>query len=165
MYSDYQKPLYIQLKNNIKNKILSGEYEVGSYIPSERFMSEYYGIKDRVYIAVLDMPHIVELSSFDRKYEGIARFPAIKRDISMLAKKDILVGDIELLIAKKAGKLLESTELFDVYEGEQIGEDFRSLAFSLSFRANDRTLSDEEVGEVMEKIVEALSESGVELRK
>ena len=128
-------------------------------------VSEDYGIKDRVYIAVLDMPHIVELSSFDRKYEGIARFPAIKRDISMLAKKDILVGDIELLIAKKAGKLLESTELFDVYEGEQIGEDFRSLAFSLSFRANDRTLSDEEVAEVMEKIVEALSESGVELRK
>ena len=128
-------------------------------------VSEDYGIKARVYVAVLDMPHIVEMSSFDIKYKGIAKFPAINRDISMLARKDILVGDIETIISGKAGSLLEKTELFDVYEGEQIGEEFRSLAFSLAFRAKDRTLADDEVNEVMEKIIGALSDKGIELRK
>ncbi len=128
-------------------------------------VSSAYGIKDRVYIAVLDMPHIVEFSSFERKYEGIAKFPAVTRDLSMVAPKEIVVGEIELLIMRKGGNLLEDVSLFDVYEGDQVKEGCRSLAFSLVFRAKDRTLEDAEINKVMDEMISVLSGRGIELRK
>ena len=126
--------------------------------------AENYGIGDRVYLAVLDMPQIVELASFDRKYEGVARFPAVTRDISMVVRKEILAGQIEDVIEKKGGRLVESYELFDVYEGAQILTGCKSMAYSITFRAPDRTLEDKEVNAVMEKIVSALKDLGAELR-
>ncbi len=126
--------------------------------------AENYGIGDRVYLAVLDMPQIVELASFDRKYEGVARFPAVTRDISMVVRKEILAGQIEDVIEKKGGRLVESYELFDVYEGAQILTGCKSMAYSITFRASDRTLEDKEVNAVMEKIVSALKDLGAELR-
>lgn len=127
-------------------------------------VAENYNIGERVYLAVLDMPQIVELTSFDRKYEGVARFPAVTRDISMVVRKEILAGQIEEVIEKKGGKLLESCELFDVYEGAQILTGCKSMAYSITFRASDRTLEDKEVNAVMEKILSALKELGAELR-
>ena len=79
-----------------------------------------YAIKERVYIAVVDMPEIVSRASFDYKYEGITNFPVSSRDLSMVVPKNILVGDIEKVFDEKGGAYLESYELFDVYEGEQI---------------------------------------------
>ena len=75
-----------------------------------------YGIGDRAYVAVLDMPSIMKFATFDRKYEGIAKFPAVSRDISMVVPKNILAGQIEHIIAQRGGKILESYELFDIYE-------------------------------------------------
>ncbi len=126
--------------------------------------AENYGIGERACIAVLDMPQLTELASFDRKYEGIARFPAVTRDISMVVRKEVLVGQIEEILEKKGGKLIESYQLFDVYEGAQILTGYKSVAYSLVFRANDRTLEDKEVNAVMEQIVGALRELGAELR-
>lgn len=123
-----------------------------------------YDIGQRTYIAVIDMPNILDKATFDRKYEGIAKFPAVTRDISMVMKKDILAGDIEAIIRKKAGRLLESCQLFDVYEGAQIQEGYKSMAYSITFRAKDRTLEDKEVTEIMNKIWKALSDAGIELR-
>ena len=128
-------------------------------------VAENYSISERVYIAVIDMPYIVEAASFDRKYTGIAKFPAVTRDISMVMKKEILVGQIEEIIEKKGGKLLESYQLFDIYEGEQILAGHKSVAYSITFRANDRTLEDKDVNEVMDKILTALQGLGIELRK
>ncbi|MDY4970677.1 MAG: phenylalanine--tRNA ligase subunit beta [Lachnospiraceae bacterium] len=127
-------------------------------------VADNYGIGDRPYVADIDMPSILEFATFDRKYEGIARFPALTRDISMTIEKDVTVGKLEEIIEKKGGKLLEHCSLFDVYEGSQIKEGFKSVAFSLSFRAKDRTLADTEVNEIMEKILNALKEIGAELR-
>ncbi|SEP61436.1 phenylalanyl-tRNA synthetase beta subunit [Lachnospiraceae bacterium RM5] len=123
-----------------------------------------YDIKTRVYIAVIDMEMIYSKTSFDRKYVGIAKYPAVSRDISMVAKKEILVGEIEEVIRKRGGKLLEGYKLFDVYEGEQIEKGFKSVAYSITFRASDRTLSDEEVNKVMDKILNGLKDLGIELR-
>ncbi len=123
-----------------------------------------YEIGETAYIAVLDMPYIVEHATFDRKYEGIAKFPAVTRDLSMVMKKELLAGEVEAVIRKKAGKLLESCHLFDVYEGSQIQEGYKSMAYSVVFRAKDRTLEDKEVNEVMDKLLSALSDIGVELR-
>ncbi len=123
-----------------------------------------YSIGERAYIAVLDMPEIIELTTFDRKYKGIAKYPAVTRDISMVMSKDVMVGTVEQVIEKRGGKLLESFKLFDIYEGSQIKEGFKSVAYSISFRAADRTLEDKEINDIMEKILKDLSGMGIELR-
>lgn len=124
-----------------------------------------YGIGERAYVAVLDMPSVVEKATFERKYEGIARFPAVTRDISMVVPKNILAGQIEEMIAVRGGKILESCELFDVYEGAQIQEGYKSVAYSIVFRAKDKTLEEAEITAVMKKILNGLQSLGAELRQ
>ena len=124
-----------------------------------------YDIGSRVYLAVIDMPKITAYATFDRKYKGIAKYPSITRDISMVMKKEIFVGQIEEIISSNGGAYLESFHLFDIYEGSQIKEGYKSVAYSIVFRAKDRTLEDKEVGEVMAKILEQLEMLGIELRK
>ncbi len=124
-----------------------------------------YEISDRVYIAVLDMPCIVAKAKFIKKYTGLAKFPASSRDISMVVDKEVLVGDLENAIEKRGGKLLESCTLFDIYEGAQVGEGKKSVAFNLVFRAKDRTLEDKEVNELMDKILKELAGLGASLRQ
>lgn len=123
-----------------------------------------YNIGDRAYIAVLDMPAIYDKTTFDRKYEGIAKYPAVSRDISMIMPKSLQVGDIEEIIRKKGGSLLESYQLFDIYEGAQIRTGFKSVAYSIVFRAKDHTLEEKEVTEAMDKILGALETMDIELR-
>ena len=124
-----------------------------------------YDINTKVYVAVLDMPEIVERASFDRKYTGIAKFPAVTRDISMVMPKKILVGQIEEIIAQRGGKNLESYELFDIYEGSQIKEGFKSVAYSVVFRNKERTLEEADVNTAMKKILNGLESLGIELRQ
>ena len=128
-------------------------------------VAETYGIGERTYIAVIDMPHICEKATFDRKYTGIAKYPSVTRDISMVMKKDILVGQIEDIIEKEGGKLVEEYHLFDIYEGAQILAGYKSVAYSITFRAADHTLEDKEVNAVMDNILNALTGLGIELRK
>ncbi len=124
-----------------------------------------FAIGERTYIAVIDMQAMTELSNFDIKYTGVAKFPAMTRDISLSMKKEVLAGDVEAVIEKKGGKLIESYELFDVYEGSQLGNGYKSLAYKIVFRAPDRTLKDDEVNNAMDKIIKALEEMDVILRK
>lgn len=124
-----------------------------------------YDIGTKVYAAVLDMPEIVPLATFDRKYEGIAKYPAVSRDLSMVVPKNILVGEIEKVIAQRGGKILEAYQLFDVYEGEQIKEGFKSVAYSVTFRAKDRTLEENDITAAMKKILNGLEQMGIELRQ
>lgn len=124
-----------------------------------------YDISTRVYIAVLDMPIITKHATFDRKYEGIAKYPAVTRDISMVVPKNIMAGQIEAMIEQRGGKLLESYQLFDIYEGEQIREGYKSMAYSIVFRAKDRTLEENDVTSAMKKILNGLEGIGIELRQ
>ena len=124
-----------------------------------------YAIKERVYVAVLDMPEIVSRASFDHKYEGVAKFPAATRDISMVVPKKVLAGDIEKIFDEKGGQFLEKYDLFDIYEGAQIKPGYKSIAYSLSFRAKDRNLEDADITGAMDRIVKALEHVGAELRK
>jgi len=124
-----------------------------------------YGIGTKAYIAVLDMPNVIPFTTFDRKYEGIAKYPAVSRDISMVVPKGILVGDIEALLVQRGGRLLESYKLFDVYEGAQIKPGYKSVAYSITFRAKDRTLEDADINGVMKKILNGLQQMGIELRQ
>ena len=137
----------------------------------ERFLGELhpqvadnYEIGERTYVAVLDLPAVLPHCSFDRKYEGVAKFPAVNRDISMVMDKSLLAGQIEDVIEQKGGKLLESFKLFDVYEGSQIEQGKKSMAYTITFRAKDHTLGEEEITGVMNKILNALKALGAELR-
>jgi phenylalanyl-tRNA synthetase beta chain len=124
-----------------------------------------YNIGTKAYVAVLDLPSVVPFTTFDRKYEGIAKYPAVSRDLSMVVPHDILVGDIEAMIAQRGGKILESYHLFDIYEGDQIKEGYKSVAYSITFRAKDRTLEEADISGAMKKILNGLSSMGIELRQ
>ena len=128
-------------------------------------VADAYGIGERAYLAVLDMPAVTEFATFDRKYTGIAKYPAVNRDISMVMPKEILAGQVEEVIEKQGGTYLESYALFDIYEGAQIKEGYKSLAYSIVFRAQDKTLEDAEVTEAMNRILKELEGMGIELRK
>ena len=128
-------------------------------------VADKYGIGEKAYVAVLDIPKVVENASFDRKFEGIAKFPAVTRDISMMVSKDILAGQIEAMIRQRGGKHLESLKLFDIYEGEQIKKGYKSMAYSLVFRAKDKTMTEDEITSAMKKVYNGLESMGIELRQ
>ena len=123
-----------------------------------------YDLKTRAYVAVLDIPAILPYATFDRKYEGIAKYPAVLRDISMVVPKSVLAGQIEAVIAQRGGKILEDYRLFDIYEGDQIKDGYKSMAYSITFRAKDRTLEEADVTGAMKKILNGLEGMGLELR-
>ncbi len=127
-------------------------------------VADNYKIGERTYVAVLDMPNVIPFADFDRKYTGIAKYPATSRDISMVVPKEILVGQIEDIIAQRGGKILESYKLFDIYEGAQILAGHKSVAYSITFRAKDHTLTDDEVNAAMKKILNGLEGMGIQLR-
>lgn len=128
-------------------------------------VADNYSIGTEVYTAVLNVVKLIEYSDFDRQYKPLPKFPASQRDIAMLVKDDVIVKDIEDIIKAKGGKLLESIKLFDVYKGKQIADGFKSVAYSITFRADDRTLTDDDVASPMKKIVKELEDKlGAQLR-
>lgn len=139
--------------------------EIGYLGEVHPVVADTYGIGTRAYVAVLDILKVVEHATFDRKYEGIAKYPAVNRDISMVVPKSVLVGDIEHMIAQRGGKILEHYELFDIYEGSQIQEGYKSVAYSITFRSKEKTLEEAEVTSAMKKILNGLESLGIELRK
>ena len=145
-------------------RIRKGKLDLGFIGQIHPEVGDNYNLKTEAYVAVLNMEVITMLTNFDRKYEGIAKFPASTRDLSMVMDKGLFVGQIEHVIKKNAGKILESCELFDVYEGEQVGAGKKSVAFSLIFRAKDRNLESAEVDKAVEKVLDALRQMGIELR-
>ena len=144
--------------------ILYGETVLGYLGEVHPSVADSYGIGEKAYIAVLDMPEVTKLATFDRKYLGIAKYPAVTRDISMVVPKNILAGDIENVILQRGGKILEECSLFDIYEGAQIKDGFKSMAYSIVFRAKDRTLEENDITAAMKKIWNGLESLGIEIR-
>ncbi len=144
--------------------ILYGSEKLGYLGEVHPLVADAYGIGEKAYVAVLDMPQVTKLASFDRKYAGIARYPAVMRDISMVVPKEILAGQIEAMILQRGGKILEECRLFDLYEGSQIKEGFKSVAYSIVFRAKDRTLEETDITAAMKKIWNGLKSLGIEIR-
>ena len=128
-------------------------------------VADTYGIGERAYVAVLDMPVVTEMATFGRKYEGIAKFPAVTRDISMVIPKEVLAGQIEEVIEQKGGSYLESFQLFDIYEGSQIKEGYKSVAYSIVFRGKDKTLEESDISAAMKRILKGLEGLKAELRQ
>ena len=145
-------------------EILYGKTVLGYLGEVHPLVASNYGIGEKAYIAVLDMPEVTKLATFDRKYMGIARFPAVTRDISMVVPKNVSAGQIEDMIIQRGGKTLEECKLFDIYEGAQIKSGFKSMAYSIVFRAKDRTLEESDITAAMKKIWNGLESLGIEIR-
>lgn len=121
-------------------------------------IAERYNIDTKAYIAVISIDKLCGYANFERKYKALPKFPAMTRDIAVIVKDEVIVKDIEDIIKEKGGKLLETIQLFDVFKGKQIPEGYKSVAYNISFRASDRTLTDEEVNAPMKKILKELEE-------
>ncbi len=125
-----------------------------------------YEISQRVYLAELNITKSAKYARSNKKYVEVPKFPAIERDIAIIVDEAIEVGQIEKIVTKKAKKLLESMELFDIYRDNKIGKDKKSIAYNLKFRDKNKTLQDEEVNNMMTLIIEELEKQvGAELRK
>lgn len=148
-----------------KADISIGETSLGYLGEVHPEVADNYNLGTKTYVAVLDVEVLAKKADFDVKYKGVAKFPAVTRDISLVMKKDILAGQVEEVIRKNGGKLLEDYHLFDIYEGENVAADEKSLAYSVRFRAKDRTLEDRDVTAVMDKILKKLESLGVTLRQ
>lgn len=125
-----------------------------------------YGIEKRAYLAEVNLSKVTKYSKVNKKYVEVPKFPAVERDIAIIVDEKVEVGQIEKIIIKKAKKLLEKMQLFDIYRNEKLGDNKKSVAYSLIFRDKNRTLSDEEINGVMETIIGELQKTlNAELRK
>lgn len=123
------------------------------------------GIKEKVYGFEMSLKTLDKYSSEEVRYEKIAKYPAVERDLAMLVPKNKSHEYIENIIRNSAGKNLESLVLFDLYQGEQVENGYKSMAYSLKFRLKDRTLTDEEVNGWIKNVIEELSKDGISLRE
>lgn len=145
-------------------EIIYEDIVVGYFGEVHPLVQEAYGIAERTYVANIDLSVICKKANFTVKYEGIAKFPSVVRDISLVMDKSLTAGEIEKIIRSESGAILESLELFDIYEGERIGADKKSMAYSITFRNKEKTLEESEISAVMDKILKGLQTIGAVLR-
>ena len=123
-----------------------------------------FDLKERAYVAVLDLEEVYPLAGDHKKYTPVAKFPAVSHDFSLLVPLNVTAGEVEDAIREAASPLLEKVELFDIYEGAQVLAGFKSLSYNVSLRAKDHTLSEEEINKVRGDLLTALEKIGVKLR-
>lgn len=121
-------------------------------------VAEKYGIGTRCYVAELFFNVVSEMANLEKTYKPLPKYPAVSRDIALVVDEDTAVGDIEKTIKEAGNELLRNIKLFDVYRGPQVGENKKSVAFALTYRHDERTLTDEDVNKVHSKILDVLKE-------
>ncbi len=139
-------------------KIYLQEKEIGFAGSLHPFLQEKLDLKQEVFLAELVLEPLLEASSLLPEFRSLPRFPAVFRDAAFIVSRKVKAEDLMDTIRISGGALLEEVALFDVYEGKQVPEDHLSLAFSMTFRHGDKTLTDDEVDPLMEKITVALHE-------
>lgn len=139
-------------------RILHGDTELGIMGEIHPDVADKYGIGTKCFCCELAFDLVMKHADTERFYKPLPKYPAMARDIALLVKEEINVAEMESIIKEAAGKLLESVALFDVYRGKQVQEGRKSVAFNLKYRANDRTLTDDEVVKVHQKVLDALKE-------
>lgn len=128
-------------------------------------VSEKYGIEENCFIAELNLDVLYNYANLEKKYKQLPKFPAVTRDIALLVDDSILVEQIESIISRQGGSMVERIKLFDVYKGKQIPEGKKSIAYSITYRLEHKTLTDEEVNKVHDKILRSLENNiGAQLR-
>lgn len=139
-----------------KATIYSGDLELGEIGEIHPLVVKNYELPKRTYVCELSFSRLYECGSLDKKFVELPRFPSSNRDLAIQLKSDIPAAKVNEIIRNNGGNILESIELFDVYTGEQIPEGYKSLAYALNFRHQERTLNDDDINPVVEQILEAL---------
>lgn len=139
-------------------RISLGDEELGIMGEVYPDVAERYGIGTKVYCCELFFDSIVRHANTETVYHPLPKYPSTSRDIALLVDEDVQVGEIEKIIRKHGTSILEKVQLFDVYRGKQVAENKKSVAFALSYRDKDKTLTEEEVAKVHNKVLEALKE-------
>lgn len=121
--------------------------------------------KEAVYAMEINLEKLLSKKVGKMKYKEISKYPSVKKDLSFVVDKNVTAGEIATNIKKAAGSLLIGSEVFDIYTGAGIEENKKSIAYSLEFGTNDRTLTDEEINQILEKIITHLEKQGATLRK
>ena len=116
--------------------------------------------KESVYVMEINLDKLLSKKTGKMKYKEISKYPTVKKDVSIVVDKNITASEISMQIKKASGSLLINSEVFDVYTGKGIEEGKKSIAYSLTFGSNDRTLTDEEINAILDKIIEKLSKIG-----
>lgn len=137
-------------------KLMIGDTDIGYLGEVHPEVADRFECPSRTYIAEMDIKAIIKHADMIRGYKPLPRFPAVTRDIAMIVSDEVLVKDIEAVLKQRGGKMLEEMRLFDVYRGEQVPEGMKSVAYTLTFRAPDRTLVEKDVNKTMEKILHGL---------
>ena len=138
--------------------------EIGVFGTIHPTVAARYGLSGEVLAAELRMDALLAAIDPEKLSHPLPKFPASTRDLALLCDDALPVMTMEKAIKAAAGKILEKIELFDVYKGSQIAQGKKSVAFNISMRASDRTLTDEEVNGAMSKILKALEELGAQIR-
>lgn len=137
-------------------KLVIGKNVVGTLGEVHLAVSENYGLDVPCFVAELNLDSLYESSNMDKKYKALPKFPAVTRDIALLVEDAVLVQEIDETIRKAGGNLVEKVELFDIYKGKQIPEGKKSIAYAIAYRDENKTLKDEDVNKVHEKILRSL---------
>ena len=157
----------------VKKDVIPDEFHPGqtAYISVNNDMVGIIGklhpeVSKDVYVLEIDLDRLLEKKVGKMKYKDISKFPGVSKDLAVVVDKNVISKDIENIINKASSNLLSEIKIFDVYEGANLGENKKSIAFNLYFEAKDRTLVDEEINKEIEKIISAVENKlGAEIRK
>ena len=145
--------------------LIAGGKVIGTLGQIHPAVAENYGMSSEVYVAEIDFEDLLRLAKTEKTYKKLPKYPASQRDLALIADDEVLAAQIENIIKKKSGNIFESLTLFDVYKGNQIPENKKSMAYSIVFRDENKTLVDEDINPIIESILKELSEKlGVTLR-
>ncbi|MCF0148666.1 MAG: phenylalanine--tRNA ligase subunit beta [Clostridium sp.] len=136
--------------------LMIGNTKVGVLGEVHPDLSDNYGVDVNCYLAELNLDLLFEYAKIDKKYKALPKFPAVTRDIALLVNDEVLVQEIEETIRKAGGNLVEKVELFDIYKGAQIPEGKKSIAYAIAYRDERKTLTDNDVNKVHDKILRSL---------
>ncbi len=122
-------------------------------------VADAFGIKQKMYVFEMDIDTLMKYTARNFHFEALPKYPAISRDLAMLVDAGVNAGDVEQVIEKNGGKYFKKVTLFDVYTGKQIADGKKSLAFTMQFQSNDKTLTDEEADEAFRNILKAVEKN------
>ena len=164
-YTQYQRSAEPYLHPGIQASVKVNNNECAVFGQVHPLVAESYGIDCPVFVAEIKLDVLLAIEKRKTVYKPLPKFPAVERDFAVLVDRDIPVGTLEKAISSGAGRLLEKIELFDIYEGSQIPENKKSVAFSVYLRSAENTLTDKEIDDASAKIIKKLESAGAELRK
>ena len=115
-----------------------------------------YELKNRPYLATINFDKVVEMTDLDIKYKPLPKYPSMTRDIAVVVDEKVMVGELEEIITAHGKDLVESIELFDIYRGNQVEKNKKSVAFSIVYRSYEGTLTDSVINDIQTGIIEDL---------